>query len=138
MPAPLTPAQTLKLARYHGYPWDFRNENPLFFGVLSRINSEPEFYDEVVSFLNRIAAIDAAIDASVSTAGIKSLDKGDVVWKDGVGSTLAELKDHKQSLIIELSCLTKVELLNNITTGQGPLNSHFFGGPPGSGAAPQW
>lgn len=139
MPRPLTPAEELDIALLLGYPADYYNENPLFYGAIQRINDADHLYDKVLSYLTRANAIKTKLETdAAAAAGIHSLDKADVVFFGAGNATFDALNAQLRGVIKELSCFCKVEILNDITTGSGPLNTRFFGELPGSGAAPQW
>lgn len=142
MPAPLTPAEELEIALLLGYPADYANENPLFYGAFQRINNKPANYDKAISFLVEAAALQTAISNAASSAGIQSLDKGDIVFFGNANSGNTQFQDLQtqlRTLIHRLSAFCGVTILNDITTGAGPLNSVYAGPLPGAaGAAPQW
>jgi hypothetical protein len=48
VPRPLTPAEELDIALLLGYPADYYNENPIFYGAIQRINDADHLYDKVI------------------------------------------------------------------------------------------
>lgn len=138
MPRPLTPAEELDLVLLLGYPADYQNENPFFFGALQRINGADHLYDKAIEFLTRAAAIKTKIADAAGSAGIHSLDKADVVFFGAGNAQYDALNAQLRGVIKELSTFCAVEILNDITTGAGPLNTRFFGALPGNSGAFQW
>ena len=138
MPAPLTPAEELDLALLLGFPADYYNENPMFYGAIQRINGAAHNYDKAISLLTEAKAIETKISEAAMTAGIHSLDKGDVVFFGAGNAVFDALNAQLKVVIKKLSCFVHVRKLNDITSGDDELNSVYAGAPPGSGAAPQW
>lgn len=127
MPPPLTEAEELEVALLLGYPADYRNENPLFYGAFQRINASVAIYNKTVSILAQVAALDSSIASTATTAGIKLLDKGDIEFFGKGNAQFEALNQQKRVLAGLMSNLCGVAILNDITSGKGYENSLFWG-----------
>lgn len=110
-----TSTQTFQIRHYLGFP-SVGIDRYMLTSLIETVGEDAIASAEVVSLLTSIAArLSELSDAStVATAGIKSVDKGDVVFQDGANAQALALRAAGRQLVWRLGAIFAIEPVRDI------------------------
>lgn len=115
-----TDAQVFQIRHYLGFP-SVGVDRYMLTSLIETVGEDAQASAEVVSLLTSIAArlTELASSDTIATAGIKSVDKGDVVFQDGADAQGSAIRAAGRQLVWRLSSIFAVEPQRDIF-GVGP------------------
>jgi hypothetical protein len=117
--AAFTSAESTKIRHYLGYPQVYRQANPRLESAITVVGGDQDAVDLALGLLASITNVLGQIEATaLVSAGLKSLDKGDVELYDGNAQTVG-MQRIGRTFVAQLSGLFGVPIATDIFSMAG-------------------